>query len=225
MNEAQGGPIEATVSRIIARMELKNKAREQGLSESRQVIRHAANSIRATHRREFEAAIGLLEQGRERLATIKTVLAGYPDLYWAGYVQDAQKEYAEARLTYALVRREALPSPEELAVEDAAYLNGLAEAASELRRYILDMLRQGSENNDLPEELLDRMDEVYSQLVTIDYPDVLTGGIRRTTDQLRGVLERTRGDLTLTLRQQVLEKALAKATRLQTGSDSPAKTD
>lgn len=208
MPETQGAPIEATISGIVARIDLKNKAREQALAESRQVIRNAANSIRATHRRQFEDAQALLEQGQARLVTIRTALASYPDLYWAGYVQDAQKEYAEARLTYALVRSESLPSPEDLAVEDAAYLNGLAEAASELRRYILDMLRHGQENSAFSEELLDRMDEVYSQLVTIDYPDVLTGGLRRTTDQLRGVLERTRGDLTLTLRQQELEKAL-----------------
>ncbi len=211
MTQPQGNSIDDTTARIVARIDLKNKAREQALAESRQVIRNAANSIRATHRREFEQASALLEQGQERLLTIRTALATYPDLYWAGYVQDAQKEYAEARLTYALVRSEPLPSPEELGVEDAAYLNGLAEAASELRRYILDMLRHGQENSARSEELLDRMDEVYSQLVTIDYPDVLTGGLRRTTDQLRGVLERTRGDLTITLRQQELEKALERA--------------
>ncbi len=203
--------IESTVARIVARIDLKNAAREQALAESRQVIRHAANSIRATHRQEFEQAQTLLEQGKARLLTIKTVLVNYPDLYWAGYVQDAQKEYAEARLTYALVRSEPLPSPEDLAVEDAPYLNGLGEAASELRRYILDLLRHGQEAAARCEELLDRMEEVYSQLVTIDYPDVLTGGLRRTTDLVRGVLERTRGDLTLTIRQQVLEAALERA--------------
>lgn len=219
----QAGPasIEATVASIVARIDLKNKAREQALAESRQVIRHAANSIRATHRQEFEQAMTLLEQGRERLLTIKNVLTTYPDLYWAGYVQDAQKEYTEARLTYALVRSEPLPSPEELVVEDAPYLNGLAEAASELRRYILDLLRHGSNNTQQAEGLLDRMDEVYSQLVTIDYPDMLTGGLRRTTDLVRGVLERTRGDLTLTLRQQVLEAALERAVRLIEPNSKP----
>ncbi len=210
-NEGQGEGIEATVAGIVARIEAKNAAREGALAESRQVIRHAANSIRATHRQEFERAVELLEQGRARLVTIKANLVNYPDLYWAGYVQDAQKEYAEARLTFALVRDEPLPSPQELAVEDAPYLNGLGEAASELRRYILDLLRRGEPVRGRAEELLDRMDEVYSQLVTIDYPDVLTGGLRRTTDLVRGVLERTRGDLTLTLRQQVLEAALERA--------------
>jgi translin len=211
MSQNEETTLETTINRIVTRIEAKNAAREQALAESRQVIRNAANSIRAIHRKEFEQALKLVEQGRERLVTIKQVLANYQDLYWAGYVQDAQKEYTEARLTYALVRSEALPTPEDLGVEDAPYLNGLAEAASELRRYILDMLRHGQESSARSEELLDRMDEVYSYLVTIDYPDALTGGLRRTTDLVRGVLEKTRGDLTLTLRHQILEAALEKA--------------
>lgn len=208
MAEEDSRTISVTVGRIAARIEDKNKAREQALTESRQVIRFAANSIRATHRRDFEQAIHLLEQGRELLAKIKITLADYPDLYWAGYVQDAQKEYAEARLTYALIRNEELPTPESLSVEDAPYLNGLAEAASELRRHILDILRQAEQPTQYAEDLLDRMEEVYTQLILIDYPDSLTGGLRRTTDLLRGVLERTRGDLTVTVRQQALEATL-----------------
>lgn len=202
--------IEQTVIKVVARLEQKNAARERALAESRQVIRNVANSIRAIHRNEFEQASQLLEQGRARLVAIRNDLQAYPDIYWAGYVQDAQKEYAEANLTFALVRGVPLPSPTELAVEDAPYLNGLGEAASELRRYILDLIRHGSQETARCEELLAKMEEVYSQLVTIDFPDVLTGGLRRTTDLVRGVLERTRGDLTITLRQQVLEAALAR---------------
>jgi len=205
-----GKSIETLVEAITTRIERKNAAREKALAESRQVIRLAANSIRATHRREFETANTLLEQGRTRLVTLKDELKAYPDIYWAGYVQDAQKEYAEARLTYGLVRAEPLPSPESLAVEDAPYLNGLGEAASELRRYILDLIRHGADEMARCEELLGKMEEVYSQLITIDYPDVLTGGLRRTTDLVRGVLERTRGDLTITVRQYQLEAALKK---------------
>lgn len=200
--------IESVVISIVGRLELKNAARERALAESRQLIRLAANSIRATHRNEFETASQLLEEGRNRLSLLKGQLGQYPDIYWAGYVQDAQKEFTEARLTYALVRAEALPSPESLSVEDAAYLNALGEAASELRRYILDLIRHGATEIDRCEELLGKMEEVYSQLITIDYPDVLTGGLRRTTDLVRGVLERTRGDLTVTVRQYKLEAAL-----------------
>ena len=200
--------IQETVAAVMARLEQKNAARERALAESRGVIRNVANAIRAVHRNQFEQASELLEQGRTRLIAIKTDLANYQDIYWAGYVQDAQKEYAEACLTYALVLGESLPSPQALAVEDAPYLNGLGEAASELRRYILDLIRHGAQEVTRCEELLDKMEEVYSQLVTVDFPDALTNGLRRTTDLVRGVLERTRGDLTMTLRQQVLEAAL-----------------
>lgn len=208
MPEEEVRTIEATVNRIASRIEHKNTAREQALAESRQVIRFAANSIRSVHRKDFDQASRLLEQGRELLIKLKITLADYPDLYWAGYVQDAQKEYAEARLTYALVKDEPLPTPESLSVEDSPYLNGLGEAASELRRHILDMLRQGDQPARRAEELLERMEEVYTQLVLIDYPDSLTGGLRRTCDLVRGVLERTRGDLTVTVRQQALEATL-----------------
>ena len=200
--------VETLVANIGERLETKNAAREQALTASRQVIRHAANAIRAVHRGEEAQAHTLLNEGREKLAGVTTVLETHPDIYWAGYMQDAQKELAEAFLLFALVREQPLPPPETLGVEDAPYLNGLGEAASELRRYILDLLRRGTGEAARAEALLDTMDAVYSQLVTVDYPDALTNGLRRTTDQLRGVLERTRGDLTLTIRQLELEAAL-----------------
>ena len=62
----------------------------------------------------------------------------HPGIYWAGYVQDAQKEYAEANITYAVIAGEEIPNAARLGVEPAAYLNGLGEAAGEMRRYILD---------------------------------------------------------------------------------------
>ena len=131
----------------------------------------------------------------------------YSDLYYAGYTQDALKELAEAHITYALINRQALPKPEDLGVEDAAYLNGLGEAVGELRRHALDLVRKGQVSR--AEEILQNMDEVYAQLTTVDFPDAVTRGLRRTTDMVRGVLERTRGDLTTAARQEQLEQALS----------------
>jgi translin len=133
----------------------------------------------------------------------------YPNLFWAGYVQDAMKEYAEAEITSALLHGGPIPTPGDLHVEDAAWLNGLAEAASELRRDVLDALRRDETTR--AEDLLQRMDDVYGVLVTVDFPDAVTGGLRRTTDQFRGVLERTRGDVTMSVRQSRLEHALREA--------------
>ncbi|HLZ29557.1 MAG TPA: haloacid dehalogenase [Chloroflexota bacterium] len=194
-----------------ARSELdgKNAAREQALRWSRELIRACANSIRAIHRREFAQAAQLLAEANALNAQICAVLAEMGDLYWTGYVQDAQKELVEAHCTYALVRGDALPDPTKLGIAPAPFLNGLAEAVGELRRYLLDRLRRGEIEG--CERVLGAMDDIYSLLVTLDYPDALTGGLRRTTDSTRGILEKTRGDLTLALRQEALVEALRAA--------------
>ena len=192
-----------------AELDRKNTAREQALRWSRELVRACANSIRAIHRREFEGAEGLLAEAHELNGRIGALLGGMGDIYWAGYVQDAQKELVEACCTLALVRGADLPAPAELGVAPAAFLNGLAEAVGELRRYVLDMLRRGEVDG--CELLLGKMDDIYSLLVTLDYPDALTGGLRRSTDNTRGILEKTRGDLTLALRQEALVQSLRDA--------------
>ncbi len=204
---------ETIVKNINARLEAKNRARDRALVDSRQVIRCAATAIRALHRGDYPAANESLGTGREMVVATKQDLVDHPDLYWAGYVQDAQKEFAEAHLVAAMIQRLDLPGPEDLGVEDAPYLNGLAEAASEMRRYILDIIRRGGDAEVAEaERILAVVDDVYTSLITVDYPDALTGGLRRTVDALRAVLERTRGDLTITLRQAQLERALRAAT-------------
>jgi translin len=184
-------------------LESKHKAREITLAACRKTIQACAASIRAVHREEFDTAVELSGQAATHLAEAMAAVTEHPDIRHAGFVHDASKEYAEARMTLAFVRGDPLPTADELVgVEVQAYLNGMAEAASELRRYILDLLRRGRPERG--EELLGYMDEVYSLLITIDFPDAMTGGLRRTTDALRAVLERTRGDLTTTLLQRRL---------------------
>jgi translin len=192
--------------RALETLESRHQTREKVLGLSRRLIRHSANTIRAVHRGEFDTAKEMLEEGRAVVGQFNTDLADEPGIYEAGYVQDALKEFAEASITYALLTGQPLPSPEELSIDHAVYLNGLGEAMGELRRAILDIMRVG----DLAqgEELLNTMDEVYSLLVTVDYPDAITRGLRRRTDMVRGVLEKTRGDLTMAVRQQRLEATL-----------------
>ncbi len=201
-----------TIHRLVAdcaeRIEQSHVAREQALARSRALIRLCANSIRAAHRAEFAGAEELLATAAAAAAGLRTAVAGHPELYYAGYTQDALKEYVEAALVCALLQQKTLPAAADLQVEAAAYLNGLAEAASELRRAILDGMRRGEIERG--EHLLLMMDEVYSALVTVDFPDAITGGLRRTTDALRAVLERTRGDVTAALRQEQLLAALAR---------------
>ena len=198
--------LDQTAEAIRAQMEQTNAARDVAYQRSRKLIAVCAKSIRAIHREEWETAVTLIEEATKAGKEMVADVADYPNLYYAGYTQDALKEMVEAHLTYALVRDLPLPTPDELGVENSTWLNGLAEAATELRRRILDIIRHGYNNE--AERLLDHMDQIYSTLVTIDFSDAITGGLRRRTDTVRAVLERTRGDVTTSIRQTELEKAL-----------------
>lgn len=206
MNADDGLDVASTAASAVERLEAKNKARERALSVSRAVVRQCANSIRATHRREYDEAALALDSVATSLVDLQQSLSDHPDIYWAGYLQDAHKEYAEARITLAMVQHQPVPNHEQLGVEVAPYLNGMGEAVGELRREVLDVIRHGDARE--ADYLLEAMEAIYDLLVTIDYPDAFTGGLRRTTDNARGILERTRGDLTFALRAQRLESAL-----------------
>jgi translin len=198
--------LEQVATGIIERLTVTSQIRDRALADCRQIVRWSANSVRASHRGEFAEANRELGEARALAEALISYTGDLPNVYWAGYVQDAMKEFAEAAITNAIVRNSTIPTPADLHVEDAAYLNALAEAASELRRDTLDLLR----GDDLGRatELLGVMDDIYALLVSIDFPDAITGGLRRTTDSLRAVLERTRGDLTVTINQRRLEQAV-----------------
>ncbi|MGA9348971.1 MAG: haloacid dehalogenase [Anaerolineae bacterium] len=198
--------LDVIAERIRQDFEARNAARDEALRRSRELIRYCANTIRATHRAEFEEASQLLATAHRAASELVECVADYPDLYYAGYTQDALKELAEASITYALITDGPLPDPDDLNIEYPAYLNGLGEAVGELRRYVLDIIRRGQIERG--EEILSAMDDIYAVLVTMDFSDAITGGLRRTTDMVRGVLERTRGDLTIAIRQDKLQEAL-----------------
>ncbi len=198
--------LDAIADRIHQSFEARNAARDHLLAQSRTLTRCCANAIRAVHRGENSLAEQNLAEAGALANAIRSTAAEYPDLYYAGYSQDALKEFAEASITYALLNDRPLPAPEELGLEYAAYLQGLAEAVGELRRRCLDALLKG--NSHEAQRLMELMEDIYAILVTMDYPDVITGGLRRLTDIARGVTERTRGDLALSLRQENLEQSL-----------------
>ena len=198
--------LEQIAAELRTDLEATNHAREEALRACREVIQFASRSIRALHRGELDQARTLADESKNRVDKVRMTLSEHPDLFHAGYVHDSQKEYVEAETMLAIVSETMLPSPAFLGVEIAAYLNGIAEAASECRRYVLDRLRAGDIAR--AEAVLKVMDDIYFELVTFDFPDAITGGLRRTTDALRAVLERTRGDLTLTMAQHRLEIAL-----------------
>jgi translin len=194
--------------RIRATLSARDAAREKLLPLCRDAIRNCSNAIRAIHRQEMDKARAQLQSARDLIKEAEAIVAAESDLGRMNIVRDAQKEYVEGNVVLALVNGNQPPSPEELGVEPVAYLHGLGDAVGELRRYLLDSMRNGDLSRG--EEFLTAMDDIYNILVTMDYPDALTGGLRRATDMVRGVLERTRSDLTLTIRQSELEKRLQK---------------
>ena len=203
--------------------EARTKRRDEALGQARQLTRHAAHAIRAIHRSEHEAAQEHLLAAQALVALLKANLADFPELFYAGYTQDAIKEFCEASITTALIEDRPMPLPEELGVEYATFLNGLAETTGELRRRCLDILRHGY--SDEAERLLGCMDEIYALLVTLDYPDAVTSNLRRHTDLVRGIVERTRADLTTALREAtlgaLLTQALARLSQIPADENNP----
>ena len=198
--------LEAIVDDMRSDFGARHAAREQGLARCREALRHSANAIRAVHRGEFPAAEELVAQASALLGQAQDALSRHPSIFHAGFVHDAQKEYAEACLTLAIIAGRPLPTPQALGIEYNAYLNGLGETVGELRRHLLDRLRAGDVEH--CERVLSDMDDIYSVIVTFDYPEAITSGLRRTADAVRGILERTRGDLTIAVRQRDLERKL-----------------
>ncbi len=205
-SEGTRAQLAAHVAPIRASLDAAHAAREVALPACRRAIRAAGSSIRAVHRLDFAAAATLADESESAIREAQQALAGFPQVAYAGFLNDAEKEMVEARVCAALIRGEAIPGPAELAVEPTAWMKGLAEAASELRRHLLDRLRAGELERG--EQLLAVMDDVYDALVVVDYPDALTAGLRRTLDALRAVLERTRGDVTTTVLQTRLQRSI-----------------
>jgi translin len=198
--------LESIAEEIRKAFDVRTAARDRALALARQLTRSCALSIRAVHRDEADIMKGHLLEARRLADTLREELSIHPDLFYAGYTQDALKEFVEASVTCALIRNQPLLTPGELGVAEATYLNGLAEVVGELRRRTLDILRHGYSQE--AERLLGYMDEIYLVLVTMDYPDAITNGLRRQTDLARGIIEKTRGDITFSLRGEQLEQAL-----------------
>ncbi|MBL8100469.1 MAG: haloacid dehalogenase [Anaerolineales bacterium] len=199
--------LESIAEQIRKDFDAQTTARDNALAKARQLTRACSLAIRAVHRDDVEGMNSNLQEASQLANTLRDSLKNYPDLFYAGYTQDALKEFVEANVTCALIKNQPLQTPVELGVEPATYLNGLAEVIGELRRRTLDILRHGYSEE--AERLLGIMDEIYSILVTMDYPDAITNGLRRQTDVARSIIEKTRGDITFSLRGEHLEQSIS----------------
>ncbi len=222
--------LDEIAERLRKDLETRTTMRDRALAVARELTRACSLAIRAAHRlpnnlplsppsADQEEMNQLLIKAQSLAEELRTDLEPYPDLYYAGYTQDALKEFVEASATCALIQNHPLPTPEELKVDSATYLNGLAESVGELRRRTLDILRHGYSEE--AERLLNAMDDIYSILVTMDYPDAITNGLRRQTDLARSTIEKTRGDITFSLRGQHLEQAIAGLIQRLNGPSQP----
>lgn len=200
--------LESIAEQIRHDFDVRTAARDKALATARQLTRACSLAIRAAHRLETDGMAGQLSEARSLADALRAELQNHPDLYYAGYTQDALKEFVEANATCALIQNQPLPTPGELGVGGATYLNGLAEVVGELRRRTLDILRHGYSQE--AERLLGLMDDIYGVLVSMDYPDAITSGLRRQTDVARSIIEKTRGDITFSLRGEHLEQAIGR---------------
>jgi len=212
--------LDSIADEIRLEFDARTAARDRALSQARTLTRHCANAIRSVHREDRQLAGDNLSEAKRIASALRSELAEFPDLYYAGYTQDALKEFAEANIVYALTADNALPTPQDLELQNATYLNGLAEAAGELRRRCLDILRHGYSQE--AERLLNQMEDIYAVLTSMDYPDAITNGLRRQTDIARNIIEKTRGDITFSLRGEHLERAIARLSEQMIGEAGPS---
>jgi translin len=212
--------LESITEKIRQDFDSRTSRRDQALSQARQLTRSCSLAIRAVHRDDTGAMQEHLAEAGRLAGLLTRGLSQDPDLYYAGYTQDALKEFVEASVTCALIQNRPLQTPDDLGVTGFTYLNGLAEVVGELRRRTLDILRHGYSQE--AERLLGIMDEIYSVLVTMDYPDAITNGLRRQTDLARSIIEKTRGDVTFSLRGEHLEQAIGRLSAELNGGSGQA---
>lgn len=215
--------LESIADQIRKDFDARTASRDQALAQARQLTRACSLAIRAVHRDEVDVMNEHLAEASRLAGSLRNGLAKHPDLFLAGYTQDALKEFVEANVTCALIQNQPLLTPDELGVSGVTYLNGLAEVVGELRRRTLDILRHGYSQE--AERLLGIMDDIYSVLVTMDYPDAITNGLRRQTDLARSIIEKTRGDVTFSLRGEHLEQAIGRLSAELNGDASTQGSD
>ncbi len=196
-------------ARIRENFEVKDSVREEGLKISREIVRECRTASFALHGQDFKKADSSIKAAGKALERLEIIFKGHADIYHAGFVEHAQQEYSEVSVLSSLLKEggeERIPSPDELRVEYAAYLNGLGDVVGELRRHVLDLIRK--ESFERAEVFLGIMENIHAMLMDFDYPDAITRGLRRKTDVSRALIEKTRGDVVNAIGQKKLEVAI-----------------
>lgn len=193
---------------IRSRFDAMDEARERSLDASRKITRFSGDAIKAIHRGEWERADAMMVETGKLIREVNDILKDFPEIYYAGFVGNAQTEYAEVSILYAILHDRDIPDPVDLGIDPAAYLSGMGDATGELRRHILDLIRLDRAEDG--EKYLNIMDEFFTEMTSFDYPDAITRGLRKKADTARSLIERTRGDLTNALQAKKLMKSMDK---------------
>ena len=189
--------LEKNFKKIRFELDKANGIREKILNLSRESIRKSSIAIKHLHRGEYDLADKLITENHSLIHEINNLGSEMKPIRF-GMLLTSNQEYVESIFLQAFLRKKPYPNFEDLKVPHLSYLHGLTDFVGELRRVILDTLRQ-DKDIEIAIEALDLMDDLYSLLLSIDYPDSLTFNLRKKTDFVRNITEKTRGDVTLAI--------------------------
>jgi translin len=184
--------LEDIVERIDQYISEKDKIREEALKSSRDIIICCRKAIQRLHQDQLPEAETFIQQASAKLVQLYDFTKPYPDLFHAGFVENAAQELVEAHCLYNIMKGEDLPDPDKIQTTYSAYLLGLCDVVGELRRGALDFMLEG--NAAKANEYLHHMDRIYDAIMSFDYPSALVP-IKKKQDMVRSLIEKTRGEL------------------------------
>ena len=180
------------VNKIEKDIDNKDKIREEALRSSREIIINCRKAIQYVHQDLKKEAKGNIKQASTKLSDLYNITKEYPEIYHAGFVENAAQELVEAQCFYNIMKGKDLPDPDEMQTTYSSYLLGLCDLVGELRRTVLDSIRSGEQKN--ADDYLTMMEEIYDVIIRFDYPSGLIP-IKKKQDMVRSLIEKTRGEL------------------------------
>ncbi len=194
-------------SKIIDVLDKLDEDREEILRKSRVIIKDCSIAIKSIHREENKSYQDIILKIKNELDVLKNLIIKNPGHFYK-YLKTPEQEYTEAIVLFSIIQNQKIPTHIDLNVDALHYILGLADVIGELRRYILDNIRKS--RIDVINDILEKMDELYTYLFSLDYPSGMTKDLRHKTDVARNIIEKTRGDITLSVQMNNLTNLLEK---------------
>jgi translin len=201
--------LEDLVKRGAEELRLRDKALDTVMARARRARILSKQAILKLHTDEKSEAKKRLEEASSLIVKMNEIIKKNPELARFDQVSAAKEEYSEASIIMSLMKSGEFPDPTELGVPITSYLLGLGDVPGELRRQALDALRVG--NMETAEARLSMMEEIYLSLMTMEEAPLLKG-LRRKMDITRGVIERTRSEVTAEAGRRKLRESVERLT-------------